>query len=416
MKRRIPQYSELRELVQFKAFDPDRRRARLAKANTIADLRNIARRRVPTAAFEYVDGGSFAEHSLRRNRDAFDAVEFNPHVLRDVAAVDLRTTIAGAHAALPVGIAPTGLTRLMHAEGEVAGAQAAASFGIPFSLSTMGTVSIEEVAAEAPDAERWFQLYLWKDRPRSLELIRRAEAAGFGALVVTVDTPVSGARYRDTRNGMTLPPTLTAKTILDASYRPEWWFNFLTTKPLGFANFEGERTSVAEQVNTMFDPSLNLEDLAWLRENWSGKLIVKGIQSASDAVDVLARGADALVVSNHGGRQLDRAPVPLTVLPEIRAAVGPEAQLILDSGIMSGGDIVAALAAGADFTLIGRAYLYGLMAAGRQGVERALEILRTEMTLVMQLIGATSVAELGPEHLRNLAGVPNAAVRGAGAR
>ncbi|MFF3036696.1 alpha-hydroxy-acid oxidizing protein [Arthrobacter citreus] len=194
-----------------------------AWANTIADLRDIARRRVPTAAFEYVDGGSFAEHSLRRNRDAFDAVEFNPHVLRDVAAVDLRTTIAGAQAALPVGIALTGLTRLMHAEGEVAGAQAAASFGIPFSLSTMGTVSIEEVAAEAPDADRWFQLYLWKDRPRSLELIRRAEAAGFGALVVTVDTPVSGARYRDTRNGMTLPPTLTAKTILDASYRPEWW-------------------------------------------------------------------------------------------------------------------------------------------------------------------------------------------------
>ncbi|WP_312099789.1 alpha-hydroxy acid oxidase [Corynebacterium dentalis] len=402
MKRRIPQYSELRELVQFKAFDPDRRRARLAKANTVWDLRDIAKRRIPTAAFEYVDGGSFFEHSLRRNRAAFDDVEFNPRVLRDVSAVDLRAKIAGVDAALPVGIAPTGLTRLMHSEGEVAGAQAAAAFGIPFSLSTMGTVSIEEVAREAPDADKWFQLYLWKDRPRSLDLIRRAADAGFGALIVTVDTPVSGARHRDTRNGMTLPPTLTPKTILDASYRPEWWFNFLTTKPLGFANFEADRMSVAESVNTMFDPSLNLDDLAWLRENWPGKLIVKGIQSEADAVDVLARGADTLVVSNHGGRQLDRAPVPLNVLPEIRAAVGPEAELILDSGIMSGGDIVAAIAAGADFTLIGRAYLYGMMAGGRQGVDRALEILRTEMTLVMQLIGVTSLDELTPEHLRRL--------------
>lgn len=232
--------------------------------------------------------------------------------------------------------------------------------------------------------------------------MNRAAAAGYGALIVTVDTPVAGARLRDTRNGMTMPPTLTPKTVLDASYRPEWWFNFLTTKPLGFANFEGERVSLAETVNTMFEPSLNFDDLGWLRETWPGKLIVKGIQSPQDAVESFARGADAIVVSNHGGRQLDRAPVPLRILPDIRAAVGPDAEIILDSGIMSGGDIVAAIAAGADFTLIGRAYLYGLMAGGRQGAERTLELLRTEMTVVMQLLGVTSLAELTPEHVRRV--------------
>ena len=402
MKRRIPQYSELRDLVQFKAFDPDRRRARLAMATNVWELRDIAKRRIPTAAFDYVDGGSFGEQTLRRNRAAFDDVEFVPNVLRDVTSVDLSTKIAGTEAAMPVGIGPTGLTRLMHSEGEVGGAQAAAAFGIPFSLSTMGTASIEELTEVVPDAAKWFQLYLWKDRGRSQELVSRAAAAGYGALIVTVDTPVAGARLRDTRNGMTMPPTLTPKTILDASYRPEWWFNFLTTKPLGFANFEGERVSLAETVNAMFEPSLNMTDLDWLRATWPGKLIVKGIQNPADAVEVFTRGADAIVVSNHGGRQLDRAPVPLRILPAIRAAVGPEAEIILDSGIMSGGDIVAAIAAGADFTLIGRAYLYGLMAGGRQGAERTLELLRTEMTTVMQLLGVTSLAELTPEHVRSV--------------
>ncbi|WP_104161546.1 alpha-hydroxy acid oxidase [Arthrobacter sp. ZGTC212] len=402
MKRRIPQYKELRDLVQFKPFDLDRRRARLAKATNVWELRDIAKRRIPAAAFDYVDGGSFGEHALNRNRAAFDDVEFVPHVLRDVTSVDLRTKIAGTESALPVGIGPTGLTRLMHTEGEIGGARAAAAFGIPFSLSTMGTASIEELAAEVPDAAKWFQLYLWKDRGRSRELVNRAAAAGYGALIVTVDTPVAGARLRDTRNGMTMPPTLTPKTVLDASYRPEWWFNFLTTKPLGFANFEGERVSLAETVNTMFEPSLNFDDLGWLRETWPGKLIVKGIQSPQDAVESFARGADVIVVSNHGGRQLDRAPVPLRILPDIRAAVGPDAEIILDSGIMSGSDIVAAIAAGADFTLIGRAYLYGLMAGGRQGAERTLELLRTEMTVVMQLLGVTSLAELTPEHVRRV--------------
>ncbi|WP_104054996.1 MULTISPECIES: alpha-hydroxy acid oxidase [unclassified Arthrobacter] len=402
MKRRIPQYKELRDLVQFRPFDLDRRRARLAKATNVWELRDIAKRRIPAAAFDYVDGGSFGEHALNRNRAAFDDVEFVPHVLRDVTSVDLRTKIAGTESALPVGIGPTGLTRLMHTEGEIGGARAAAAFGIPFSLSTMGTASIEELAAEVPDAAKWFQLYLWKDRGRSRELVNRAAAAGYGALIVTVDTPVAGARLRDTRNGMTMPPTLTPKTVLDASYRPEWWFNFLTTKPLGFANFEGERVSLAETVNTMFEPSLNFDDLGWLRETWPGKLIVKGIQSPQDAVESFARGADAIVVSNHGGRQLDRAPVPLRILPDIRAAVGPDAEIILDSGIMSGGDIVAAIAAGADFTMIGRAYLYGLMAGGRQGAERTLELLRTEMTTVMQLLGVTSLAELTPEHVRRV--------------
>src|SRR3954471_6467542 len=336
MDRRVPNISELRELMKFKPVELDRRRARLASATSVADLRRIARRRTPAAAFDYVDGGSFQEHTLRRNREAFDRLEFVPGVLRDVSSVDLSAKIAGIQAAMPVGIAPTGLTRLVHAEGELGGAQAAASFGIPFTLSTMGTTSIEEVAAAVPAADRWFQLYLWKDRERSLALVNRAAAAGYGALVVTVDTPVGGARYRDVKNGMTLPPSLTLKTILDASYRPEWWFDFLTTKPLGFANFESSRGSVTEQANSMFDPSLNFEDLAWLRANWPGKLIVKGIQAPQDAVKAFDLGADAIVISNHGGRQLDRAPVPLRSLPEIRSAVGPGAEVILDSGITSG--------------------------------------------------------------------------------
>lgn len=404
MERRVPNISELRALMKFKPVDRDRRRARLSAATSVADLRRIARRRTPTAAFEYVDGGSFQEDTLRRNRAVFESLEFIPDVLRDVSAVDLRAKVAGADLALPVGIAPTGLTRLAHAEGEMAGVHAAQKFGIPFALSTMGTTSIEDIATAAPAAERWFQLYLWKDRERSLELISRASEAGYGALIVTVDTPVGGARYRDVKNGMTLPPSLTLKTILDASYRPEWWFNFLTTRPLGFANFESSRGDVTEQANSMFDPSLNFDDLAWLRENWAGKLIVKGIQTPEDALKAFGLGADSIVVSNHGGRQLDRAPVPLRTLPEIRAAVGAEPEIILDSGIMTGGDIVAAIASGADFTLVGRAYLYGLMAGGQQGVERMLQILRSEMTIVMQLLGVRSLSELTPHHIRAFGG------------
>ncbi|TJY64148.1 alpha-hydroxy-acid oxidizing protein [Arthrobacter sp. CAU 1506] len=400
MKRRFPRVSELRPLLKFELPSLDRRAARLAHAADVWDLRTTARRRTPTPAFDYVDGAAQRELTARRTREAFDAVELLPRILHGTEKVDLSTSIAGGISSLPFGIAPTGFTRFMHAEGEDAGASAAAAAGIPFSLSTMGTRSIEQVAATAPEGRRWFQLYLWKDRQKSLDLLRRAEASGFDTLLVTVDTPVAGQRLRDARNGMVIPPRLTIKTVLDASYRPEWWFNFLTTDPLTFASLSGTSQDLPTLINSMFDPSLSMADLEWIRSMWAGKLLVKGVLTAEDTRRALDAGADGLIVSNHGGRQLDRAPVSLRALPEVRAEAGDGVEIILDSGIMSGADIVAALCAGADFTLIGRAYLYGLMAGGREGVDRVIELLAKEIEVTMQLVGAATIEDLGPHLLR----------------
>jgi L-lactate dehydrogenase (cytochrome) len=400
MKRSFPRVSELRPLLQFELPSLDRRAARLAHAADAWDLRTIAKRRTPTPAFDYVDGAAQRELTARRTREAFDAVELLPRILHGTEKVDLSTSIAGGTSALPFGIAPTGFTRFMHAEGEDAGATASAAAGIPFSLSTMGTRSIEQVAATAPAGRRWFQLYLWKDRQKSLDLLRRAEASGFDTLLVTVDTPVAGQRLRDARNGMVIPPRLTLKTVLDASYRPEWWFNFLTTDPLTFASLSGASHDLPTLINSMFDPSLSMADLEWIRSVWAGKLFVKGVLTAQDTRRALDAGADGLIVSNHGGRQLDRAPVSLHALAEVRAEAGTGVEIILDSGIMSGADIVAALCAGADFTLIGRAYLYGLMAGGREGVDRVIELLAKEIEVTMQLVGAATIEDLGPHLLR----------------
>lgn len=400
MERHLPQLSELTPLMKFGSFNPDRRAARLAKAADVEALRRIARRRTPRPAFDYVDGAAGQEITHRRNREAFESVELLPRILHGTDTADLSTEIAGVRNALPFGIAPTGFTRFMHSEGEIGGVRAAQRAGIPFSLSTMGTRSIEEVRDAAPDAQWWFQLYLWREHDASLDLLRRAKAAGTTTLLVTVDTPVPGQRLRDTRNGMTIPPRITPKTVLDASYRPEWWFNFLTTDSLKFASLSDTSGALAELISTMFDPGLNLEHLAWIRENWDGQLFVKGILTREDARRALSIGADGLVVSNHGGRQLDRAPVSLTALPEIRDEVGPDVPLVLDSGVMSGADVVTALCAGADFVLIGRAYLYGLMAGGEQGVSRVIELLEEQIRTTMLLMGAGSVAELGPHAMR----------------
>lgn len=399
MQRNFPQLSELRPLMKFERPSLDVRATRLARAADIWDLRTIARRRTPKPAFDYVDGGAGREITLQRNRRAFDDVALRPAILGGHPTVDLSTTIAGAPSALPVGIAPTGFTRFMHSEGEEAGVGAAAATGIPYTLSTMGTRSIEEVAAFQPNARRWFQLYLWNDHDASLELVNRAAAAGYDTLMVTVDTAIAGQRLRDVRNGMTIPPRLNLKTVLDASYRPGWWFNFLTTDSLKFASLSGTSHALPELINSMFDPTLSIEDLHWLRSVWPGKLFVKGVLTAQDARKSLDAGADGLVVSNHGGRQLDQVPASLHALAEVRAEVGPDVEIILDSGIMSGGDIVAALCAGADFTLIGRAYMYGLMAGGQQGVQRALDLLAEQMRVAATLLGVSSIAELGPEHL-----------------
>jgi L-lactate dehydrogenase (cytochrome)/glycolate oxidase len=333
-------------------------------------------------------------------------VEFHPAILRDVSTVDTSREVLGKRVALPFGIAPTGFTRMMQTEGELAGVTAAAAAGIPFSLSTMGTTSIEDVAAAAPHARKWFQLYMWKDRDRSMALVERAAKAGFETLLVTVDVPVAGARLRDVRNGMTIPPTLTPRTVANAIPRPAWWFNFLTTEPLAFASLDAWSGTVAELLDTMFDPTVTYDDLAWIREQWPGKVSVKGVQTVSDAVRLADAGVEAIILSNHGGRQLDRAPVPFHLLPEVVQALakrgdsGPEVHL--DTGIMSGQDVVAAIAHGARFTLVGRAYLYGLMAGGRPGVDRAIEILRGQVERTMRLLGVRSLDELEPGHVRML--------------
>ncbi|MBB5155682.1 alpha-hydroxy acid oxidase [Saccharopolyspora phatthalungensis] len=398
VKRRLPRWSELRPLLRAKPpqFNPTERR--LSTAHSIADLRAIARRRTPRAVFDYTDGAAEAEISLRRARQAFRNVEFHPSVLRDVSEVDIGTTMLGKRAELPFSFAPTGFTRMMNHEGEPAVARVAERAGIPYALSTMGTTSIEDVAAAAPTARKWFQLYLWRDREASRELVQRTQDAGYEALLLTVDTPVAGARLRDTRNGLTIPPELTLKTIADGAMHPAWWFNLLTTEPLSFATFSHWSGTVQDLINAMFDPALNYADLEWLRELWQGPLIIKGIQNADDARRVVELGADGVVLSNHGGRQLDRAPTMLELLPAVRDAIGDRAEVLLDTGIASGADIVAAIVLGADSCLIGRAYLYGLMAGGERGVQKAVDILRAEIVRTLQLLGVHSIGELNASH------------------
>ena len=400
--RRLPRRHDLAPLIRFKRPVLSPRERRLAAALTIDDLRRIAKRRTPRAAFDYTDGAADTEVSLRRARQAFADVEFHPSILRDVSSVDTSREVLGVRSALPFGIAPTGFTRLMQTEGEIAGVTAAEAAGIPYTLSTMGTTSIEDVAAAAPDARKWFQLYMWNDRDRSMALVERAAKAGFDTLVVTVDVPVAGARLRDTRNGFTIPPTLTPRTVLNALPRPGWWFNLLTTEPLAFASLDSWSGTVGDLLDTMFDPTVTYDDLAWIRDQWPGKVSVKGVQTVDDARRLADAGVDAIVLSNHGGRQLDRAPVPFHLLPSVVKAVGNDVEVHLDTGIMSGQDIVAAVAHGAHFTLVGRAYLYGLMAGGRAGVDRAIEILRGQVERTMRLLGVSTLDELEPGHVTAL--------------
>ncbi|MFQ4150400.1 alpha-hydroxy acid oxidase [Arthrobacter sp. LAPM80] len=371
----------------------------MEQAITIEDLRLIARRRSPKAAFDYVDGAAEDEISLGRARSAFRNVEFRPTVLNDVSGIDLRAEIAGGTSNLPFGIAPTGFTRMMHAAGEQAGYAAAVEHGIPFALSTLATTSIEDIALAAPNGRRWFQLYVGEDRQLTRQLVERAKTNGYDTLLVTVDCSVSSTRRRDVRNGMTLPPAITLKTVLDASYRPAWWFDFLTTPPPAFASLEGTNTDMEAVLVDLFDPALSYADLDWLRSIWDGKLFVKGIQTAEDAGRAARHGIDGIVISNHGGRQLDRAATPLHELPAVRETVGTSIEIIYDTGILNGGDIVAALAAGADFVLVGRAWLYGLMAGGKIGVDRAIDILAGEVRRAMQLLGVSKVSDLRPEHV-----------------
>jgi L-lactate dehydrogenase (cytochrome) len=399
-RRRIPRWSELRPYLRSGPVRLSPVERRLAAAATVWDLRTVARRHVPRAVFDYVDGAAETEISLRRSRDAYARVEFIPSVLRDVSGVDLSTTILGRPASMPLVFAPTGFTRLMHQEGEPSVARVAGRMGIPYALSTLGTTSPEDLAAAAPQTDRWFQLYLWNDRDAGLELVRRARAAGFTALVLTADTPVAGARLRDVHNGFTIPPTLSVRTLIDIALHPGWWIDKLTTEPLRFAVFSETGGTVADLINRVFDPTITVADLAWLRDAWDGPLVIKGIQTVEDARAVVDAGADAIVVSNHGGRQLDRSSTPLEQLQPVATAVGDRAEVYIDGGVLSGADVIAAVAMGARAVLVGRAYLYGLMAGGERGVARAGEMLRTEAARTMQLLGVQEVKDLDSRRVR----------------
>jgi L-lactate dehydrogenase (cytochrome) len=402
VQRQLPKVGELLELMQFKKPELDARKRRLDAALTIGDLRAIAKRRTPKAAFDYTDGAAEGELSLSRARRAFEDVEFHPDILRPAAVVDTSCEILGGPSALPFGIAPTGFTRLMQTEGETAGASAAAAAGIPFTLSTLGTTSIEGVKAANPHGRNWFQLYVMKDRSISYGLVERAAKAGFDTLHFTVDTPIAGARLRDKRNGFSIPPQLTVGTIVNAIPRPWWWYDFLTTPKLEFASLSTTGGTVGELLNAAMDPTISYDDLDVIRGMWPGKIVVKGVQNVADAARLIDLGVDGIVLSNHGGRQLDRAPIPFHLLPQVVREVGKDATVMVDTGIMNGADIVASVALGATFTLIGRAYLYGLMAGGRQGVDRTIAILRSEIERTMTLLGVSSLAELEPRHVTQL--------------
>lgn len=402
VQRQFPKPSELMEFMQFKKPSLDFTGNRLEKALTIYDLRKIAKRRTPAAAFDYTDGAAEGEFSMNRARQAFEDIEFHPGVLTDVSTVDTTTEVLGGTSAMPFGIAPTGFTRLMQTEGEIAGSGAAGTAGIPFCLSTLGTTSIEDVRKVNPDGRLWFQLYVMREREISYGLVERAAKAGFDTLFFTVDTPVAGARLRDKRNGFSIPPQLSLKTVANAIPRPWWWYDFLTTPKLEFASLSSTGGTVGELLNAAMDPSINYEDLKEIRSIWPGKIVIKGVQNVEDSKKLADLGVDGILLSNHGGRQLDRAPVPFHLLPEVVREVGMDTEVMVDTGIMNGADVVACLALGAKFTLIGRAYLYGLMAGGRRGVDRTIEILSEEVRRTMKLLQVQNVAELEPKHVTQL--------------
>ena len=402
VQRQLPHPTEIFDLIKFKKLDLNLKRARLSNAQTIDDLRKIAKRRTPAAAFDYTDGAADDEISMNRARQAFKDVEFHPSILNDVSNVDTSCEVFGGPSALPFGIAPTGFTRLMQTEGELAGASAAGKAGIPFCLSTLGTTSIEDVKAANPHGRNFFQLYVMRQREISYGLVKRAAEAGFDTLFFTVDTPIAGARLRDKRNGFSIPPQISLGTVANAIPRPWWWVDFLTTPTLSFASLNSTGGTVGELLNSAMDPSIQFSDLEEIRSMWPGKLVVKGVQNVEDSKKLADLGVDGIILSNHGGRQLDRAPVPFWLLPEVVREVGKDLDVTMDTGIMHGADIVAAMAMGAKFTFIGRAYLYGLMAGGEAGVTRAIEILAEQVRRTMQLLQVETIDELSPKHVTQL--------------
>jgi len=372
---------------------------------SIEDLRVRARRRIPRAIFDYADGGSYQETTLKANAADLDAIQLRPRVMIDVSDIKLATTLAGAAASMPLAIAPTGLCGLYHADGEILGARAAAAFGIPFCLSTMSICSIEDVHA-ASDQPFWFQQYLMRDRGFNQSLIERAIAARCSALVLTLDLQILAERRRDARNGLSIPPRLTLRNAWEVATKPVWALQVMFGKRHTFGNLVGHlggadgAATLAQWTHTQFDPTANWRDVEWVRSRWPGTLILKGVMDAEDARFALSAGADAVVVSNHGGRQLDGAPSSISVLPEIVAAIDGRCEVLFDGGIRSGQDLAKALALGARGGMIGKSFLFALAAGGQAGVTRALEIIRDELRVTLALTGTGDVASCGPQMLR----------------
>ena len=396
----LSMWKTFRSVVQFDTVTLDPVDRRLKQAASVEDYRSIAKRRLPFGVFDYIDGGAEDERTLERNVTSFGDIEFKPRVLRDVSNIDTSTTILGRPASMPLIMAPTGFTRIAHSQGELAVARAAARAGVPWSLSTMGTRSIEDVAAVS-NGEKWFQVYTWKDRGLVKDLIGRAKASGYTAIWLTVDTAVLGRRERDVRRGMTLPPKIGLGTLVDGAIHPSWTLDFLRNEPITFANVVGQNdedgttaVSLAEHVARQFDQALSWDDIDWLRSVWDGPIVLKGIQTVADAKLAVALGVEGIGLSNHGGRQLDDAPAPISLVEPVRQEIGESATIICDGGIRRGSDIVKAIALGADAVSIGRPYFYALGAGGERGVDHLLAFLREGLERTMALSGVRSLAEI----------------------
>ena len=399
---------EVLELIQLRRFERDPVQRLINRTHMPDDFRAVAKRKLPKAVFDYVEGGADEEIAIAANRQAFIRRKLNPQLLRDVSVTDLTGELFGHEFGVPLGIAPTGYTRMMHPTGEISSCLAAKAKRIPYTLSTMGTTTIEEVAATG-HPNLWFQLYVTSDRRLSDPLIDRAGAAGYQALEVTIDTVVTGRRTRDLRNGLTIPPQLSPRTILDIGTRPGYWIRMLRSPAIGFANFSAlspaeVKSAASTRIGTLFDQSLNWTDIEAIRKRWTGPLLLKGPVGPADAHRALDIGVTGFHLSNHGGRQLDRCTPPIDLLAPLRAAVGPDVPIVIDSGVRHGADIAVSIALGADMAFIGRPYVYAVAAAGQRGVEHVISMLTDQLRSVMQLSGVTSLAELrkhGPELLND---------------
>jgi L-lactate dehydrogenase (cytochrome) len=403
----------LRSVLRFRRFELDANKRRLATAACVDDLRKIAKRRLPGGVFDYIDGGAEDERTMRANRDAFANFRFRPRVLRDVSAIDTTTSLLGRTIPFPLVLAPTGFTRIADPQGELAVARAARRAQLPYTLSTLSTRSIEEVAEANGDGRRWFQVYVWKDKGLLRDMVERAATAGYGALVITVDTAHLGRRERDVRRGFTLPPKLGLDSIVDGVLHPSWTWRFVRAEPIRFANVatsaaatgqpEGSSAvDLAATFATQFDARLSWDDVEWFRSIWHGPIVLKGIQAVDDARAAADAGVDAIALSNHGGRQLDGAPAALDLVAPVADEVGGRVEIICDGGVRRGSDIVKAVALGATACMAGRAYLYALAAGGEQGVDKVLDLLADDVRRTMALLGVARISDLSSDYVESV--------------